>query len=49
MVIVTPAVPRILRRVIPQELELMRDECPDRLRHLLEIMWEIAQVLHGLE
>ena len=41
--------PRILWRVIPQELELMRDECPDRLWHLLKIMGEIAQVLHGLK
>src|SRR5712692_625044 len=49
MVIVTPAVPGILGRVIPQELELMRDERPHDLRHLLELTREIAQVLHRLE
>src|SRR5215831_8369716 len=47
--IMTSAMPRILRRVIPQELELMRDERPDHLRHLLQLMREIAQVLYSLE
>jgi hypothetical protein len=49
MAIVRPTLPRIVWRVIPQELELMGDERADHLWHLLEITREIAQVLHGFE
>jgi hypothetical protein len=41
--------PWIVRRVVPEELELMGDEGADGLRHLLEIVREIAQILHRFE
>src|ERR671919_696378 len=41
--------PRIVRRVVPEQLELMGHEGADGLWHLLEVIGEIAQVLHGLE
>jgi hypothetical protein len=39
----------VMLREVPQQLELMGHKGADGLRHLLEIIWEIAQVLHGLE
>ena len=49
MAIMCPTLPRIVWRVIPQELELMGDESVYHLRHLLEIVRKIPQVLHGFE
>jgi hypothetical protein len=40
---------RIVRRVVPEQLELVGDERADGLWHLPEIVGEITQVLHGLE
>jgi len=49
MAIMRLTLPRIVWRVIPQELELMGDERADHLRHLLEIVRKIAQVWHSVE
>jgi hypothetical protein len=35
--------------VIPQQLELVRDEGPDDGGHMAEVVGEIAEILHGLE
>jgi len=43
------AVPRVVRRVIPQQLQLVRDEGADFYGHLTELVWEVTQVLHGFE
>jgi hypothetical protein len=48
MAIMRPTLPRIVSRVIPHALALMGDERAYHLRHLLEIVRNIAQVLHGL-
>jgi hypothetical protein len=49
MGIVRSAPPGVMFREVPQQLELMGKKGADGLRHLLEVVWEIAQVLHGLE
>lgn len=40
---------RIVRRVIPEPLEVLGHEGADGLWHLPEVIGEIAQGLHGLE
>jgi hypothetical protein len=47
--IVRSAPTGVMLREVPQQLELMGNKRADGLRQLLEIVWEIAQVLHGLE
>jgi hypothetical protein len=47
MAIMRRTLPRIVARVIPQALALRGDERADHRRHLLEIVRNIAQVLHG--
>ena len=49
MPIACAALPGIVRGMIPQQVQLMGNEGADGGGHVLEILWEIAQVLHGLE
>jgi hypothetical protein len=49
MAVVCRTLPRIIWRVVPQQLELMRDEGPDGRRHLGEGAGEIAQILDRFE
>ena len=49
MAIVCRAMPRIIRRVVPQQVQLMRQESPDSRGHLGERTGEIASILDGFE
>jgi len=35
--------------VVPQQLELVSDEGPNNGGHVAELVWEIPEVLYGLE
>jgi hypothetical protein len=41
--------PRIVGRVVPEELELVPNERPDFRGNLLQILGEIAQILEGFQ
>ena len=49
MPIARAALPGIGRRLVPQQVHLMGNEGADGGGHLLEVLWKIPQVLHGLE
>lgn len=43
------ALPGIGSCMVPQQVQLMGNKSVDGGRHLLEVLWKISQVLHGLE
>jgi hypothetical protein len=49
MPITRAALPGIGGCMVPQQVQLMGNKGPDGGGHLLEVLWKIPQVLHGLE
>src|SRR5947208_16924303 len=49
MAIARTTAPWILRGSVPQQLQLMGEKGAHGVWHLLELVWEVAQVLHRLE